>query len=408
MHKILVFINERNHYNFFRKLSIPLKELGYEIIFITDFLSIYLEIKKEFKIYKVKKNTKIKRNFDISNSNTLKMGLLNEKQAEISYLSMYNTLEKIHSHLKFKKFFMWNGKLCQEIAMKDFADKNNIETIFFELGNIPERVFVDSKGTNAQSKLYENYNILEKFNIDDSVFQEWKDAYLASKFINHSVPQAPKKERHTLLNKIKSNWINLVDNLGVYFCNIPQGCDILISDRIKRKFAYKNNPIKINYDSVDFKNEDYIFFPLQVCKDSQLLINSDVDNIEAIKIVHKMSQELNLKLFIKPHPAEWNVDFINEIYLLKDKFNFYFVDYNTFELIKYSQKTVTINSTVGLEAKILGKDVEFLGRTFYKYLDNRYLKNYILGYLIDADYFGNNPISIESARKIMERSTKEN
>lgn len=405
MEKILVFINERNHYNFFKKLSIPLKELGYEIYFITDFLSIYLEIKKEFPIYYVKKDIRIQIDFNISNSTTLKMELLNQKEAEVSYLSMYNNLEKINTNLKFKMFFMWNGNLCQEKAMKDFADKNIIKTLFFELGNITDRIFVDKDGANAQSNLYKHPEILEQLNIEGKVFEEWKKEYLANKLKTHLVPQAPKKAKHLFISKMKNNWVNLIDNIGFYFFKIPKGSDFLIIDRIKRKFSYKNNPVKINYDSVDFKNENYILFPLQVCKDSQLLINSEVDNIEAINMVHKMSKELGLKLFIKPHPAEWNEDFIKEIYSLKEKFNFYFVNYNTFELIKFSQKVVTINSTVGLESKILNKDVEFLGRSFYKHLDEKYLKNYILGYLIEADYFGNKPIAIESTKKIIERIT---
>lgn len=405
MNKILVFINERNHYNFFKKLSLPLKELGYEINFITDILSIYFEIKNEFKIFLVKKNIKNERAFDLSNSTTLKMGLLDSNKAEISYLSTFNTLEKLNKDLNFKMFFMWNGNLCQERAMKDFADQYNIETLIFELGNITERIFIDKKGSNAQSYLYEHPEILEKLNVEEEVFENWKNIYLADKLKSHSVPQAPKKAKHPLIQKIKNNWINLIDNFGIYFYNIAQGANFLISDRIKRKFTAKKNPIKINYDSVDFKNENYLLFPLQVCKDSQLLINSEVDNIEAINIVHKMSKDLGLKLFIKPHPAEWNEGFIKEIYSLKEKFNFYFVNYNTFELIKFSKKVVTINSTVGLEAKILDKDVEFLGKSFYKYLDGKFLRNYILGYLTDADYFGDKPISIESAKKMIERAT---
>ncbi len=63
------------------------------------------------------------------------------------------------------------------------------------------------------------------------------------------------------------------------------------------------------------------------------------------------------------------------------------VSYNTFQLIQNANSVITINSSVGLEALILEKNVKFLSKTFFDKLTNEFLVNYIINYLIDIDFF---------------------
>jgi len=76
---------------------------------------------------------------------------------------------------------------------------------------------------------------------------------------------------------------------------------------------------------------------------------------------------------------------------------------NTFSLIDKSHLVITINSTVGLEALILEKNFEVLGRAFYKNFTQKHIEMYILNYLIDIDYFSNEDIELESIHTILER-----
>lgn len=68
-----------------------------------------------------------------------------------------------------------------------------------------------------------------------------------------------------------------------------------------------------------------------------------------------------------------------------------------------SSKVVTINSTVGLEALILDKEVEVLGRAVYSHFDHERLKAYVCRYLINIDYFDDEVNPHEAARLLDEK-----
>ena len=148
---------------------------------------------------------------------------------------------------------------------------------------------------------------------------------------------------------------------------------------IPNNVYYKNfkrifsSNIKIKFSSnIDYKTEKYVFVPLQVSDDTQVMINSDVGLKELIDYSYKYAKENSMKLVIKPHPAEQDNSILNYIYSINDTANIVITNDNTMNLIKYSNYVITINSTVGLEALILDKPVKFLGYSFYsKFNKNR-------------------------------------
>jgi len=149
--------------------------------------------------------------------------------------------------------------------------------------------------------------------------------------------------------------------------------------------------------------KDYIFLPLQVDSDTQLVFNSEISNLDAIKIAYDLSLSNGLELIVKPHPASFNEKELNEILDLKKKLGFKITNKNSFELINNAKEIVTINSSVGLEGIILNKKVTFLGKSFFPKLNENNLKNYILSYLIDIDYFSDETIDQREIFRIIER-----
>ena len=90
---------------------------------------------------------------------------------------------------------------------------------------------------------------------------------------------------------------------------------------------------------------------------------------------------------------------------LKKELDFKISNHNTFSLISNAETIVTINSTVGLEALILNKDVVFLGETFYSNLTHDLLKNYICSYLINGEFFHGEDFDLTEMQKILDRAT---
>ena len=75
------------------------------------------------------------------------------------------------------------------------------------------------------------------------------------------------------------------------------------------------------------------------------------------------------------------------------------------KMIREAEKIITINSTVGLESILMGQKVEFLGRSFYQcFMKKReWLPKYILGYLVNIDYFGTNEITGNTLEECLRR-----
>lgn len=386
---------------FFFRVRNALKE-KYKFVFITSEMSSYYYLRyHKIDAYILKKvNCNYNAIGDIKNTLEFKMKKYNIEYMKMIYSSMYYIIEEISKKIFIDYIFFWNGTTIYELPGIDFAKKYKKNTLFFEIANLPGKIFVDKMGTNANSELYKNIAILKNYKISSEKFCIWKKFYLENKFNKHYVPQARKE---TLKEKFFHNIRRLINvTMGLVYNNIGYSIKEIVNKKKEQELLNKNL-FKFTFDNIKYSNRKYIFFPLQVSNDSQILIHSDIGLMDAIAYTVNEAQKKHLDLIIKPHPAERNKKVLNRIYQLKQKYNFYFINDNTFKLIKYAEKVVTINSTVGLEAKICGKDVEVLGKAFYKDFTEDDLKRYILGYLIDIDYFSYKEISKDAINELEKR-----
>jgi capsular polysaccharide export protein len=273
---------------------------------------------------------------------------------------------------------MWSGIRVIEKAAAKFAEDNSIPKIFFELSNLPNKIFADPMGTNANSLLFENPSILDTFGSDKNIYSEWRSKYIESNLRTFSVPQSKNTAQ---IDYAKNIW----DLLGVKLFNYQKFEPVFSIEKYKNKL--KNKHSKFDYDKVDLNNMKYIFFPLQVSDDAQILLNSSVDNLTAIEKLSKTAAEKGLNLLVKPHPAERNFDYVLKLNKLKSKLNFKFITGNMFQIMNNAEEVYTINSTAGLQAKILGRTVHFFGKSFYSKLNEEQIEKYVTSYLLDLNFW---------------------
>lgn len=387
MKKILIHLRSPQQGDFFRRIESTIDhEYNVEYITCNLLTFIYMALRRK-KVYVLNKYLNRNKYKEIKVNALEGNGIINQD----SYGYVRTFLEKRKA---WDLFFVWNGEIASEIAVKDYAKANNKEILFFEVGNITNKVFVDPLGTNKKSILYNDIDILKNFKVSKTEFDNWKTKFIAGKLNSHIVPQSTKKD-------INFKIVKLTKFLFYHF-EIILG---IVSD-YKHNLKYLLNVIgnknRIGSDNFNFEKK-YIFFPLQVSNDAQIIMNSKVDVMTGLKMALDIAKESESLLVIKPHPAEQDETFIKRVRDFALENNIIISNENTFKLIENCHKVVTINSTVGLEAKIMDKEVLFLGDSFYQKLNENNLKNYILGYLIDCDYFGNNEISNETIEKILSR-----
>lgn len=121
-------------------------------------------------------------------------------------------------------------------------------------------------------------------------------------------------------------------------------------------------------------NQRYIFVPFQVETDSQIIEFSNkiksMNNLvalvsEAVDLYNKEFED-DLKVIFKPHPVDKSVN-IDYIVSQLDIYSSSLISFKeeTIDLIRNAELVMTINSTVGIEALINGKNVITLGSAFY-------------------------------------------
>lgn len=385
MKTIIALTEEIHHAEFFFRMQEAFYAKGYNVVYLsTDYISYRFLKKQKTCVYFVHESSNeitIELN-ELCNCMEVKMGKCSIENAKVCYQSMWNILKKIEKIYDIDTMFIFQGVRIAEIALNQYAKKHEKKTLFFELSNIPGKIFCDKKGSNKGSDIFSNISILKKYDVSISEYENWKTEYLKTKIKNHIVPQTMMKE--------PSVFMKGVGFIVEYFYGIPNRKISYIIKRFMEVFFEKN--ITLKYDYINHREMEYIFFPLQVSKDSQIIMNSKIGITDAVYEALSYAKSKNLFLVIKPHPAELSgkiIKFINE---LRNDNRIKIVNLNTFQLIKYSKIVITINSTVGLEAMIMGRKVLFLGDSFYEKFNAEYLRKYILRYLINIDYFSTNKI----------------
>ena len=376
----LCFPDNLDQLCFFANQQNGLNANNVEIYFMTVDLAVYEEMysRNMANIMLIKKDTKPWHEADLSFSREFITKQIEEKDAAVLYTSVYNAVEKFNKYHRIDLLYFWGGSRVLELAVAQYADDHNIPKAYFELANIKGKTFLDKQGANAKSWLYEHLEKLDEYHFTDEEYETWREQYLETNFTNHVVKQA------VSFTHLKWKY-GLLSRLGFIYT----GLKIRELDLLKkmRSFLTAKFGEKIVFDKVNLLNTKYYFFPMQVSNDMQIVLNSDLTVFEGLEKAVKMSKKDGVPLLVKLHPAEPYLSVIERLLVLRKQYGFKLVEDNTFNVIANADKVITINSTVGLEAMIIGRPVEFLGRSFYKKFDKERLKNYIMGYLLDLDIF---------------------
>ncbi len=373
--KFVILVDNHNRRDFFERFTKALISNGHDVTFITFRLSVFLLLRVKFKNVYLAKPTNKRYQFNVNRSIEFLTKNLSESECLKLYSSIFSSLEKMGLLFKFEGAFIWNGTNVSGIAVGDWCKKNSITCCYLEISNLPGRLFADSCGVNANSSIFRNVELLDRYSDDISLYEDWRSEFLKYKEKNISIPQV--KALHSL------NYWAFFDRIFSLFWIPYDGVPFI--KKISNKLLLRRPSYKY---SLELPTGDFVFFPLQVSSDSQILINSDIGLVDAILLANEYAIEKNCSLVIKPHPAENNPTFIKKLNQLSHFYSFFLVNAGTFELLSKCKLAITINSSVGLESLIIGKDVTFLGRSFFRYFDDIRLRKYILSYLFMIDYFG--------------------
>lgn len=316
----------------------------------------------------------------VANSSEITVGGYQQDFACKVYSSYLSQVPAKLAH--FDTFLIWNG---QQLLDKSIIDVFPQKCVYMELSNLPNKIFVDKRGVNAMSSLFFHPEVLDQEEpVADKFHQQWVGEYEQYKL-------APPPQSKVSKFQLYCRAINML----VTSCSSMAGIQNL------RHRMKKITPEPVDFSQFNLKNADlskaFIFCPLQVSSDTQLLIHSDFNNQEIIREAINIAKDKGLALYVKFHPAERNLAEVKEIVDMSSTQGFTLVANNTNDLLRQCHQVVVNNSTVGLESMIYGKPTHVFGRALYKSFDNERLKKYIHCYLISGiDYFADHPVDVVS------------
>lgn len=136
---------------------------------------------------------------------------------------------------------------------------------------------------------------------------------------------------------------------------------------LKRKF--KTLKLKNYYDNIHSTEDKFLLYPMHFHPESStsILAGTYLNEYEVIRnIAFNLPQGMNL--YVKDHVSAWGYPSLEFYNNLKKLPNVYVLgpNENTKSLIKKSEGVITLTSTVGYEALLLGKKVYLFGKVFYE------------------------------------------
>lgn len=296
---------------------------------------------------------------DIRRSMEYVLHRVDEDECLARYLSTFFILKTMFDRIPVRRMFVGSGTAIVTKACAFTCKMHQVEMRYIEQSNLPDTVFLDPVGVNADSSLARDPTKLDAFPaVSDERHQQWMLRY--EKFKQRIPPQARNNPQAHLIKQASSD--------RVLESGLP-----------------------------------FIFAPLQVSHDAQLALYTDKINEDLIHHAAAEARRTQQRLVVKMHPAEVNMAEIQKVASLKAQLGFALSAENPTRLLQQAAKVITINSTVGLEAQLYGKELEILGDCFYRHFDRSRLKKYIHHYLFGpVKFFSEEPIAASVARRFIQ------
>lgn len=390
---ILISISTPDDVKFFRRFKPYFDKRQIHVSYLANNLPIYLYLKRVGERVRIVRKTESRPsppdNFSVRTQR------LTQGESDSVYGSVLARLQRDNVQEQWDLFVIPSGRLINNIAMTHFARANGIATIYTGFGNITGRTFADSKGTDKSSLLFDQPEILDNYPVDTDEFEFWRQNYVASKLKRHVIGQARSADWALVAKKL----------IQIAFCKLERTLGLAVENSYRfRDLRAVAAPLDRSGFVAELPSK-YIFFPMQVSTDAQVILNYKGGSLKAALIeAHELAVRHGLPLVVKPHPAEINAQIQGELFEFCRRAGYVLSDHNTFELIAKSEFVVTINSTVGLEAMLVGKEVTFLGDSLYKHLKGTRLAQYVFGYLLPIEYFDSSPIEDAVVEKFLYRA----
>lgn len=298
----------------------------------------------------------------------------------------------------FDLIMCWNGAHISSEVSAALGKRYGLPVIYKEIANIPGRMLFDPEGSACDASVAKRPEILDDFPIDDATYEAWAADFIARRQKAVGIPQAKRFRQANL-------WFAL-DMLGPIAGAAP-AFSVGPVHRVANILRRKHFEPKVMARAIDtLPDKPFVFLPLQVSTDTNLVVRSDIDNEKAMSMALAEADARGAVLVTKIHPAERSGDFFRDLGTLLDAHNgrVILTNAHTMECIRRSVCVVTINSTVGFEARMLGTEAIVLAPALFSKWTNRQMAQFALRYTVPFDMYSTADATPEQWREMRARA----
>jgi capsular polysaccharide export protein len=363
----------------FLRLRAGLKARGLTLVIVTHLFSVWLRARYygvPCVLLRPVPDSDRHPGFTPENCAEFKRGWTDATRVRAFQNAVWSAMEVMCRRFSVHGVCIWNGAFAHCNAAAAFARAHNLPTLFFEVGNIDGKLFADPEGSNAAARIARQPELLDAYAVGGAEMAEWRERYLAAALLPSSLPQARVSRR---LN----GWYPF-DWFGYAVLRVPRQEFVPLLGRVVGKLIARLNAIP----PAIMPDKPFVFLPLQVSSDTNLVVHSDEDNLKAMEFAERRARERGCLLVVKPHPAETDQSLVRRIAELCLERGHLMTSYNVTKLVLAAEEVITINSTVGLQALLLDKPVTVLGRSLYGRFTQQQAYAYAMKYLIEVNPFG--------------------
>lgn len=277
-----------------------------------------------------------------------------------------------------KYFIFWENFLCnnkvdyilsgierlKNMVPRIVSQKYPTQYYAFKGAQIKNRFEVNKDPTGHISKLdqYWKRNKNKRLSVKErKTAQEFLDEFRKTKKRTYIFPKPKIKENVPFfLKRVKDNI--LIEKFRNPYASLFSIAYFQFKKVVRSKFVKDlyENP---NYD------DKIVFYPLHVEHDAQILVRAP-QFFNQLRLIKNISRALpaGYTLYVKEHPNNVGGMTIKKLKKIKQLPNVKLVSpyVHSHDLIKQSKLIVTINSTVGWEGLLYGKEIVVFGTPFYE------------------------------------------
>lgn len=398
---IVLFCNNHEQYEFFCRCVLGIERLGKRTLFLSHRLSVVLRARRDGYPSRLLRGFKRLGDgslaYDSEVAFEVRHNLLTPQEACRLVQRVEGFARNFFATERPEQIWFWDGCNLMRQVLARIGRSFDVKTLFFQLGNFPGKLFVDMSGVNIRSEYARRRHFFDaSTKVDWVAYRDWKNAYLTKKTKRHVV-----KQKSSL---VRFNWSYALDVIGFNLLGAPTNEKQRPVAKILNFLC--NRWINYKLDGMEgVEDGSFLLFPLQVNAGSQVLWNSQIGQLDVIEKISGQAQKERCVLVVKTHPVEDDASFLKALIKLRDKLGFRLVNEDLFQLLLRCRCLVTLNSTAGLEAMLIGKSVKIFGQAHYAGFSEADLAFYVQRFLLDIDCFSKNDLSIEQVQAIFERST---